>query len=333
MTRSPSVFRAAPTGLSGDAPNGRTPLGETALPNTKRRTSAFRRQISPSHATNSREGAMAKLLILVADTAVSAIESVLMEAGWATNVIGSVPPPGRLPISNIDGDGKVVLLATTKLSAVPNRVSALRSRSDSADLGIIVAAPPPQDSACRAVLLRALEAGADDFVTTTELRSELLLRVHAVMRQGRRRRTSTRTDQRFGGLTLDRDTRTLRYGDRTVAPTACEYRLFACLASRGGKAVPRAILGRCLAEHSRMSGNNALEVYVVYLRRKLKALGATCRIRTVRGVGYELTLAAAPVDVRASERSATGRRTGGHGHAERHLRWNDDWSAPSRSVD
>lgn len=138
----------------------------------------------------------------------------------------------------------------------------------------------------RRALVRALRAGADDFVTASAVASELTLRLSAG--RGRAHRRELGRLQRICDLQLERGARRLRHGEKTVSLTPCEYRVFACLASRPGHVVSRASIQKRLARRSRSASKNMVDVYVLYLRRKLATLECICSIRTIRGVGYAL---------------------------------------------
>src|SRR6266540_4105921 len=100
---------------------------------------------------------------------------------------------------------------------------------------------------------------------------ELLVRIKALLRRGRN--GSTSAELRFGDVRMDRSTREVWRGERTITLTRQEFDLLALFLEH-----PRQVLPR----------SNVLEVYVGYLRRKLEAEGEPRVIHTVRGVGYVL---------------------------------------------
>jgi len=113
-----------------------------------------------------------------------------------------------------------------------------------------------------------------------------LLEVTRTIRRARRRELGCL--QLIGGLQLDRGGRRVRHGEKVVSLTPCEYRVFACLAGRPGHVVSRVSIQKRLAARSRSASKNMVDVYVLYLRRKLASLECSCSIRTTRGVGYAL---------------------------------------------
>lgn len=114
-----------------------------------------------------------------------------------------------------------------------------------------------------------------------------LLEVARALGQARRREMGR--VQQICDLELDRGAHQLRHGEKTVSLTPCEYRVFACLARRPGHTVSRTHILNDLARRSRSVSKNMVDVYVLYIRRKLATLECSCSIRTIRGVGYALT--------------------------------------------
>jgi DNA-binding response OmpR family regulator len=176
---------------------------------------------------------------------------------------------------------------------------------------VVLVVPDSMDRELRRALMRALHAGADDFVAASALASELALRLGAG--RGRARRREMGRLQQICGLQLDRGARRLRHGEKTVSLTPCEYRVFSCLAGRPGHAVSRVAIQKDLARRSRSASKNMVDVYVLYLRRKLATLDCGCSIRTIRGVGYALTEEAAAGT--PSSEAAGGSLLSGHREA------------------
>jgi two-component system, OmpR family, response regulator MprA len=130
-----------------------------------------------------------------------------------------------------------------------------------------------------------LDVGADDYLVKPFALDELLARIRALLR---RIAPPERTQLRVADLVLDPETREVRRGDRALELTDLEFRLLEHFLAN-----PRVVLTReLLLDHvwgaERPSTENALEVYVGYLRRKLEADGEPRLLHTVRGVGYVL---------------------------------------------
>jgi DNA-binding response OmpR family regulator len=137
--------------------------------------------------------------------------------------------------------------------------------------------------------VRALELGADDYVTKPFWPEELVARIQARLR----RPALQRADRiESGEIALDLSGRRLRLGDGDVDLTRVEFDLLAALARRPGTAVSRAWLVEHVLDPDREGTERTLDVHVSRLRKKLGAAGR--RVVTVWGVGYRLDEPDAP---------------------------------------
>ena len=130
-----------------------------------------------------------------------------------------------------------------------------------------------------------LNAGADDYLGKPFAFSELLARVRAL---GRRPAETRPADLAAGDLQLDEVRHVARVGGRTVDLSAREFALLGYLIRHAGQVLTRQQIldGVWGAEPDVYS--NVVDLYVSYLRRKLRQLGRADALRTVRGVGYTL---------------------------------------------
>lgn len=115
--------------------------------------------------------------------------------------------------------------------------------------------------------IRALDLGADDYVTKPFSVSELLARVRA---QLRRRGARQHRVLRFSGLTIDLDRRAVQQDEREVKLTPTEFAILTFLAREAGRPVsPMQIVERIVSEAPGAS-IESVRVHIGSLRRKLE---------------------------------------------------------------
>jgi two-component system copper resistance phosphate regulon response regulator CusR len=142
--------------------------------------------------------------------------------------------------------------------------------------------------------IAGLDTGADDYLTKPFDFGELLARLRAVIRRGRRPLTPSTI--RVGTLEVDtRARRAARHG-RRLALTAREYALLEYLALHAGEVVGRAAIAEHVWDSSYEPLSNVIDVCIQRLRRKIDEPAKRSMIITRRGEGYMLSAEAAEAD-------------------------------------
>ncbi|MGS4946047.1 response regulator transcription factor [Meridianimarinicoccus sp. RP-17] len=129
----------------------------------------------------------------------------------------------------------------------------------------------------------ALDQGADDYITKPFDFSELEARCRAVLR---RRGGVARNQIALGPALFDPLSGTLSHDGRTVDLKNREIRLLEVFARNPGQILSKTQLMDRLFSFDAAVTENAIEVYVGRLRRRIDGMGL--RIETVRGLGYRM---------------------------------------------
>ena len=131
--------------------------------------------------------------------------------------------------------------------------------------------------------IRALDLGADDFVTKPFSVAELLARVRAQLR----RITPTAAMLRFNDLQIDLDHRRVTQGERDVHLTPTEYALLELLATHAGKPVFTDYIIARVWRDAAGTTPDTVRVHMSALRKKIEPDPSSPRyIVTEPWVGY-----------------------------------------------
>ncbi len=136
--------------------------------------------------------------------------------------------------------------------------------------------------------IRGLDAGADDYLTKPFAFAELAARLRAL----RRRDAIGAARLEIGDLRIDLVGHRIVVGERELRLSRTEFDLLRLLAENTDRVLQRAEILDAIWGSASYIDTNIVDQYVSYVRRKLDAVGATARIVTARGVGFQL--AAAP---------------------------------------
>jgi two-component system, OmpR family, copper resistance phosphate regulon response regulator CusR len=135
--------------------------------------------------------------------------------------------------------------------------------------------------------VRGLQLGADDYLTKPFSFSELLARIHTILRRGPVR---TPDVLRIGDLEIDFPAHRVMRGGKRIDLTPKEFSLLSLLARRSGEVLSRTRIAERIWDIGFESETNVVDVHMRRLRLKVDDPFETKLIHTVRGMGYVLEL-------------------------------------------
>ena len=130
-----------------------------------------------------------------------------------------------------------------------------------------------------------LDAGAVDYLTKPFSLTELAARIRAQLRAAA---LAPRTTVSAGDIEVNLITREVRRGGELVRLSTTEFELLSYLMHNRGHVLSREQILRAVWGYEYDPGTNVVDVYIGYLRRKLRMQGTNAPIVTVRSVGYRL---------------------------------------------
>ena len=205
-------------------------------------------------------------------------------------------PPAVLLLGELQERGEALALLQTIRAGWPSEAAL-----DPALPVIVLSADTGQ-----LALLRAFEAGCDDFVPADCPYLELRARLRALLRRLRLRRGGPR---RIGALQIDPHERCVRYGGRRLELSRLEFSLLHYLAADPTRVATKQELLREIWGYRSIAHTRTLDAHACRLRKRLRAVGADRLVVNVRGVGYRLLDSVPPLgESEADEAAAKGQR-------------------------
>ena len=137
-------------------------------------------------------------------------------------------------------------------------------------------------------VVRALEMGANDYVTKPFRQMELLARMRSVMR-GSSAYSKDDMFQVIGTIRFCSSMRKIKYENKEINLTPTEYTILLHLARNKGKTVPYSSIATLLWGGSYLKTHDAIRVYIQHLRKKLENDPANPKVIINKsGIGYSL---------------------------------------------
>jgi DNA-binding response OmpR family regulator len=130
-----------------------------------------------------------------------------------------------------------------------------------------------------------LDAGADDYLVKPFAMAELMARIRALLR--RPAQWNPQNVLHAGDVVFDMERSILKCGCQTVTLSRTESKLLGFLMHNPNQILPRDVLLDRIWSGSIVEDGN-LDIYICFLRKHLDSVKSQVKIKTARGIGYQL---------------------------------------------
>ncbi len=160
-------------------------------------------------------------------------------------------------------------------------IRSLRERQNAAGILVLSARGALEDK------LLGFGVGADDYLPKPFAFDELVVRIRALAR----RKTNFVQDLTltYSDLEMDLRTRRVQRGGKEIELTAREFNLLELFLRNPEQVLTRAKIGEAVWHEQFDRETNVIEVYIMYLRKKIETPNSPRLLHTTRSVGYRLS--------------------------------------------
>lgn len=134
--------------------------------------------------------------------------------------------------------------------------------------------------------LNGLENGADDYITKPFHMRELIARIKIILK--RNTNIEDTNILKYSDLKLDLNTGKIQANNIEISINGKELSLLEILLLNKNQIISRETLANKIWGYNSETEYNNVEVYVSFLRKKLRLLKSKVKIKAVRGIGYKL---------------------------------------------
>lgn len=137
--------------------------------------------------------------------------------------------------------------------------------------------------------LNGLENGADDYITKPFHMKELIARIKVILK--RNVKVSDINVLEFGNLKFNTKTGEMSCKENKITINGKELELLETLLINKNQIMDRETLANKIWGYDSEAEYNNVEVYISFLRKKLRLLKANIKIKAIRGIGYKMEVA------------------------------------------
>ncbi len=135
--------------------------------------------------------------------------------------------------------------------------------------------------------IKGLEHGADDYLIKPVSVQELIARIKAHLRRAQGYQDSKQLS--YQGITMDIDAHRVWVDEVSLSLSLTEFRLLKLLLENSEKLLSRERILNHVWGHNATVEDRTVDVHILRLRKALKPFNKERWIKTVRGIGYQLT--------------------------------------------